>query len=786
MADGHIERPKNMLYKSALAYAKFGYKVFPLVPRGKMPLDACNECAAQLPREEEDGKKICSSCGTVHEGKRGVGFASSDVGKVDMWWSVYRDANIGVATGDGLLVLDIDGPKGAATLQMLEDEHGNLPPTPCQITGKGRHYLFSVEGEVRNSTGKVGYRGEVDENGKKVSSGIDTRGDGGYIVICPSIHPNGQKYSWDGDLRPSKIPLAKAPEWLLEEIAKPNNTYSKRPKISEQASVSMPQNFSSKSNEKYIDAAVQGEYQAVATAGNGTRNHTLNQAAFNLGTLVGANQITESFVMSHLLKAAEASGLANEDGVAACQKTIESGLKAGIQQPRQIPEPQMRTTQQVKPAAAVREPSIALATRDGEPVKEYSIYKESVWIDGKKPEDFILNAEGAIAKSSLHNALLHLRHEKALKGLFSLNEMSRQVMVTRNAPWGLDKAPRLLCDADIIALSIHMEHRNLNLKSDSARKIIGMVAAENKTNPIKDKLESFEWDGNVRLDSWTSDYLGTEETLFNSEAGAKWLISAVARIMKPGCKVDTMLVLEGAQGLRKSSALAAIAEALDDHCFTDRLSKLDSKDAVIELQGNVIVEIAELDAFKGAQVSTIKAFLSRQIDKVRLPWDSTITEIKRACVFAGTVNPGGAGWLSDATGARRFWPMTVTTVDLLGIQEIATQLWAEALIRYRNGEEWWITNPEVLAQAERAVDERYEEDVWAPLINDFLYRKTEVHIQHILKMLDITKDRWDKTARNRIGSHLRQLGFDNKSKRTPNGWEKIWVRSEPYGVEIDD
>jgi hypothetical protein len=278
------QRPTSLLGRAAAQYAKAGYRVFPLEPRGKTPR-------------------------TEH----GVKDATTDAKTVDAWWRAMPDANIGIATGDGILVLDIDGDTGARSLSDLTDLYGPLPHTPTQKTGKGRHYLFRVEGPVKNSAGRIG-------------PGIDTRGDGGYIVGGPSIHPNGEPYAWDEDARPSRLPAAPCPQWILDALA---------PKISERAAVQQPapENSDPDTLGKYAAKALDGEFERVSRAGSGTRNHTLNAAAFALGQLVGAGLLSEAQVTRTLQTAASNCGLTGEDGPQVVDATIASGLKAGMAKP---------------------------------------------------------------------------------------------------------------------------------------------------------------------------------------------------------------------------------------------------------------------------------------------------------------------------------------------------------------------------------------------------------------------------------------------------------------------
>ena len=159
-----------------------------------------------------------------------------------------------------------------------------------------------------------------------------------------------------------------------------------------------------------------------------------------------------------------------------------------------------------------------------------------------------------------------------------------------------------------------------------------------------------------RLEEWVITYLGAEDTPLNRAVGSRWMISGVARILQPGAKVDHMLILEGPQGAKKSSALKTLAGA---EWFTDELAEIGSKDAAQQMRGIWVIEIAELDAISRAEVSRIKAFLSRTTDRYRPPYERYVVEMPRQCVFAGSVNPDT--YLRDETGNRRFWPVRCGT-----------------------------------------------------------------------------------------------------------------------------
>ena len=180
---------------------------------------------------------------------------------------------------------------------------------------------------------------------------------------------------------------------------------------------------------------------------------------------------------------------------------------------------------------------------------------------------------------------------------------------------------------------------------------------------MKAYLQGLLWDGVERLDRWLSTYLGAEDTDYSRAVGSRWLISAVARIFQPGAKADCCLILEGPQGIRKSTALRTIA----GEYFTDELADLGSKDAAMQTRGVWIIELSELDNLSHAEVARIKAFMSRTTDRFRPPYGMRLVESPRQCVFAGTVNHGT--YLRDETGGRRFWPVVCGRIDVEGLGE---------------------------------------------------------------------------------------------------------------------
>src|SRR5690606_38671737 len=196
------------------------------------------------------------------------------------------------------------------------------------------------------------------------------------------------------------------------------------------------------------------------------------------------------------------------------------------------------------------------------------------------------------------------------------------------------------------------------------------------------------------------------------------LIGAVARARRPGCKLDTMPVLEGPQGLGKSTAVRYLFGA---QFFIDDLSDFHSKDSFQLIQGAWVCEIAELAALGKAEVNDVKKFLSKHQDKYRAPYERAPLTVPRRTIFFGTVNPEyGGGYLRDTTGGRRFWPIVCGRIDLRGLLRDRDQLWAEAVVRYDAGARWHLDDPMLEQLAERMQTERREVHPWEDAIRYYL------------------------------------------------------------------
>ena len=250
------------------------------------------------------------------------------------------------------------------------------------------------------------------------------------------------------------------------------------------------------------------------------------------------------------------------------------------------------------------------------------------------------------------------------------------------------------------------------------------------------------------MDRWLSTYIGVEETEYSRAVGLRWLISAIAQIYRPGAKADCCLILEGPQGIRKSTALRIIA----GEYFTDELADLGSKDAAMQTRGVWIIELSELDSLSHAEVARIKAFMSRTTDRFRPPYGMRLVESPRQCVFAGTVNH--SSYLRDETGGRRFWPVVCGQID---VDALACDRDQEAKVRFESGSFWWLDTMDLVQLASDQQEARYEGDPWEEVIGPWLESRAKCTDQ---------PTRWARLAGLFLLRHLRSRfsGFAQRDR----------------------
>ena len=356
-------------------------------------------------------------------------------------------------------------------------------------------------------------------------------------------------------------------------------------------------------------------------------------------------------------------------------------------------------------------------------------------------------------KKNITNLMLYMRNIRELGPKLGFNDLSG------NIEWN----GRELKDSDYVDIRLILE---ANQYEANARDVPACVlrASEDRTyNPVKEYLEGLKWDGKPRISAWLPTIFDADDTEINRAFGRMFLISAVARALDPGCQVDTMLIIEGEQGIRKSTA---VQELFGAEFVNGSMTKFTGKDVGMEMQGIWAVDLGELSAFSGTTIQTIKNFVTLRSDRYRPPWGRHFIKRPRRIVFIGSTNE--ENYLRDPTGARRFWPFHARKADVDLLRRHRDQMWAEAVQAYRDKEQWWIDKGSALDRlAQEVQSDRYKEDVWAQKIDSFLFSpetraRACVTTAEVLSFLNITTDRQSDDTEGRVIAHLKRQGWQKK------------------------
>ena len=377
------------------------------------------------------------------------------------------------------------------------------------------------------------------------------------------------------------------------------------------------------------------------------------------------------------------------------------------------------------------------------------------------------NDKGTI-RSNLFNALWAFEHAPELIGIAAYDEMLRITILTRNVPGSLVAnvaPPRPVRDSDITAIQRWLQREEngmYHLGEMTVRQAFNLAGQQHAFHPVQQYLNSLQWDGNERLWHWLSTYFSVHQCEYSAKIGTMFLISMVARIFDPGCKADYMLVLEGAQGTMKSSACAVLAGGW----FSDSLPALHNGDPVrlsTHLCGKWLIEIGELSSFNKAEAGALKAFLTQRVERYTPKYGHSEVIEPRQCIFIGTTNK--KAYLRDETGGRRSWPVSTDIIDIVGLAEDRDQLFAEAVHRYRAGEDWWpdrkFEEEHILPQQEA----RFECDAWEEPVLRYLRNVEKTTVMEIASgPLGIFTGRVGTADQRRIIAILEREGWRRGNK----------------------
>lgn len=343
---------------------------------------------------------------------------------------------------------------------------------------------------------------------------------------------------------------------------------------------------------------------------------------------------------------------------------------------------------------------------------------EKAVTDPQKSGDFMDTK--SVWASKLYNALQAMKIDAELVNIVALDQML-QTEILMALPDSGEHFKRPITDADVGLIQRRLQKLGLRrISRETTYQAVEIVARENAFHPVRNYLDSLRWSGQPRLPTWLSCYFGAERNPYIERVGMMFLISMVARIFQPGCRVDHMPIFEGPQGILKSSA----CRVLGGEWFSDHLPEITAgKEVSQHIRGKWLIEVSEMHAMSKAETTILKSFISRTTERYRPPYGRKEVIEERQCVFAGTTNKDV--YLRDETGGRRFWPVRTTIINIGALAADRDQIFAEAVVLYRQGMPWW---PDQDFERKHAMPEqaaRYEADAWEDPIRIYLYQLHE-------------------------------------------------------------
>ena len=370
-------------------------------------------------------------------------------------------------------------------------------------------------------------------------------------------------------------------------------------------------------------------------------------------------------------------------------------------------------------------------------------------------------------KQLVHNFEIVMDKDSRFAGKIRLNEFAQQPYLYGSVPWENENNCRAWSSHDDSALfSLIQADYGLKSRQDFADALKN-VSMRNKFHPVRELLDSLTWDGKEHIRSLLPEYLGAEDSDYTYQVMRLWMLGAVSRVYKPGSKFDYTIILQGSQGIGKSTFLKLMA--LDDSWFNDSLDSLDSDKAVQSLTGSWIIELAELKSLArtAGGVESVKRFLTATQDKYRIPYERRADTFYRQCVFAGTTNKDD--FLQDETGNRRFLiihtGVTKPSKSLFTpeVMDDIKQAWAEAVHIWKNEDPQLILPEACIQQAKELQEANMADDGKRGIILDYLEGKTQVCAREI----------WFEALEESISPKSYQTSEINSIIAKVPGWQRM-------------
>jgi predicted P-loop ATPase len=666
-------------------------------------------------------------------GTAGYKDATTDAAQIKSWWHERPTANVAVAAGlSGLLVLDIDPRSGGElSLTSLIEKHGPLPATfSVKTQGGGTHFYFKST-PVRSRSG--------------ILPGVDVKSHGGYVV-GPGSRTEKGTYEIITD-----VPLADAPTWLVE-LCEP------------------PRDSNSTPSGDVLDGMLGLAFEHAGLLGQdhgpGMR---LALCPFRKEHSTGSDFDTSTVIFAPDLKQGHVRGWI--DCKHRCSSRDQSDFWNAL-------PAESRRYAELKHIERAVETGAATGSA---PVRDWS--------------DTLRRGQAGEVLKTDDNAIIILLNEPNWKGCLAYNAMTGAKEWRRPPPIANQalKAPELgpFRDTHVAIINAYLTriHGWKETPKNRVFDIVDIVAEQNSFHPVRDYLSDLRWDGRPRVKDWLRTYChATNSPEYLSLVGSWWLVSAVARAFVPGCDAQLVLILDGPQGVRKSTTFRILG---GQWSRDTSLSFSDPVRAASALRGAWIYELPELASLAKADQEHVKAFISSPSDWFRGAYKREEQLVPRTTIFGGTVNPDkyrGNAYLKDPTGARRYLPVFVGgLIDTDALQRDRDQLWAETVIMYCNGAKWKpMTQHEVelIAKVQEQRSQVHEED---PMYERFLiWTEKRPHANLTDYSVEVHGGKlqhWEITA---LGTRLRSEGWTTAVVKNRRVWVNPNVTEKTYtGEDLD-
>lgn len=414
-----------------------------------------------------------------------------------------------------------------------------------------------------------------------------------------------------------------------------------------------------------------------------------------------------------------------------------------------------------------------------EDLEEFKSWKETLIIQG-----------GKISRGNFgtRNTEVFLENLPEFRGKLALNQFTCDTVWRELPAWVSKKdlesrqittSELSLTDDDVIRIRDILNNHGFDPNPGQIIEAARNVSLKRPFHPVKELLEALpKWDGKARLTRFLPELCGAPDNAYTQEVGKKIFVAVVSRIYTPGCKFDYLPIFVGEQGIGKSTLIKLMA--LRPAWFSDSLGDIENKDVILQMRSKLIIENGELTMFNKKEVTSQKAFLSRSTDRARLPYDRLPRDLPRQCIIISSTNENK--FLIDETGNRRMWPIEMGTIHLREVAAQIPQLYAEAIVLFRQGEQNFLDNEEARVLAEKEQGSRFREDAWQDKIHQWL-------VDGKIEFITVA-DIWgrcfgfdirhlDPKAQKRIGAILRVLRWTATNRRIDGKQQHGYVRPLP-------